>query len=130
MKTNIIVAASLIALMSLTVLLAQPKGIHANIPFQFTVENKLFPAGHYAFTPEPNNEAIRIINMDKGPSGIALVITRLGSGIHTTEKDSHVVFDKLGDNYKLSELWYTGEDGFLVTATKGKHEHKMVDVSN
>jgi hypothetical protein len=130
MKTNIIVAASLITLMSLTVISAQPKGIHVNIPFQFTAENKLFPAGHYDFAPELNNEAIRIINLDKGPSGIVLVLTRLGLGIHTTEKDDHVVFDKLGNNYTLSELWYRGADGFLVTATKGNHEHKMIDVPN
>jgi hypothetical protein len=56
------------------------------------------------------------------------VQTRLGAAIHTTKQDSHIVFDKVGEVYTLSEVWIPGTDGWLLFSTKGKHEHKTIDV--
>ncbi len=107
---------------------AQAPALRANIPFQFTVEGKSLPAGQYEFIPSGNAETIRVVDQEKGLSSAALVVTRLGAGIHTTPKDAHIVFDKVGDTYFLSELWIPGIDGFLLHSTRGKHEHKTVDV--
>jgi len=128
MRTKMLATLSLAVLLSAAYALAQTKSIHANIPFPFTVEGKAFPAGSYDFARNANNQSIEIIGIDKKQSGGALVITRLGVGIHTTPQDAHIVFDKVGDTYFLSELWYWDIDGFLLRATKEKHEHRAVDV--
>jgi len=56
-----------------------------------------------------------------------LLKTRLAGGLYTTPKDAHVVFDKIGNAYVLSELWLPGEDGLLLHVTKEKHEHKVIN---
>jgi hypothetical protein len=56
------------------------------------------------------------------------ILTLLGAAIHTSKQDAHIVFDKVGEVYTLSEIWIPGEDGLLLVATKGKHEHKTIDV--
>lgn len=42
--------------------------------------------------------------------------------------DAHVVFDKVGTTYALSELWAQGVEGILLQATEGKHEHEVLHV--
>ena len=56
------------------------------------------------------------------------VLTRLAAGIHTTKQDAHVVFDKVGDKYTLSEIWIPGIDGFVLNMIKETHEHKILNV--
>jgi len=128
MKTNILVSISLIVLLAATFGWAQPWSLRANIPFQFSVERMSLPAGQYDFIPTgTNDENIRIVSEKKGgPSGMALVQTRLGKGINTTPQ-AHLVFDKVGDTYFLSEVWFPGIDGYLLHSTKEKHEHRTVD---
>ena len=49
-----------------------------------------------------------------GPAAIAVVMTRFGGGLHTTPQDAHIVLDKAGNNYSLSEIWPLNGDGYLV----------------
>ena len=110
---------------------AQPKSIRASIPFQFTVEKAVLPAGQYVFRRNSaNDDVINIVSDDKGPSAVALAVTRLGAGVHTTLENAHVVFDKVGNDYFLSEVWFPEIDGYLLRVTKGKHEHRTVDVKS
>jgi hypothetical protein len=104
--------------------------VRANIPFQFIIEGKTLPAGEYDFVRSDNDQSVRIVSLKKGPSADALVLTRLGGGIHSTPKDTHIVFDKLGDTFVFSEFWIPGEDGYLLHSTKEKHSHRSVDVAN
>ena len=55
-------------------------------------------------------------------------MTRLSGEIHTTPQDAHLVFDKVGDTYLLSELWIPGKDGYLPQITKGAHEHIVLNI--
>jgi hypothetical protein len=57
-----------------------------------------------------------------------LVLTRMAAGIHTTPRDAHVVFDKVGDQYWLAEIWIPGEDGIDLHNTTLKHEHRIINV--
>jgi hypothetical protein len=107
----------------------QSRVVKANIPFAFNVEGKTLPAGQYEFLPDTNGATMRILGAGKGSSVLAMIQTRMAAEIHTTPNDAHIVFDKVGDVYTLSEVWVPGVDGFMLHLTKGKHEHKVVDVS-
>ena len=126
-KVKVLVVASVLTLLVVTSAYGQER-VRANIPFAFTAAGKTLPAGQYDFVREANDEAIRVSSAAKGPGVIATVMTRLGGGIHTTAEDAHIVFDKVGDTYFLSEIWIPGVDGFLLHITKGKHEHRAVQV--
>ncbi len=131
MKPKILLPISLVALLAVILgSVRAAEGCRAKIPFQFTVERTSLPAGEYDFVPSPDNGTIRVTTAGKGKSGAAdaLVVTRLAQGIHTTSQDAHIVFDKVGEIYILSELWFPGFDGYLVHSTKEKHEHKIINV--
>jgi len=127
MKTKILVSCGL------SLLLAAAFGwgreslsLRANVPFQFIVEGKTYQPGQYKFTEGENDEVIRVVSQNGDTSALALVVTQLVSQTRTDQQDADVVFDKVGDRYFLSEVWFPGADGFLVHATKEKHEHRTV----
>lgn len=130
MRTKLFLILSLFALLAITLAFGQAQAIRANIPFAFIAQGKTLPAGQYEFIPESSSDSMRI-GTPGGKGGVSVlvpVIARLGAAIHTSKQDSHIVFDEVGGVYTLSEIWAPGEDGWLLFVTKGKHQHKTVDV--
>ncbi len=129
MKTKFVVTAGCLLLLVAVWASGQAADrVRANIPFQFVVEGKTLPAGEYDFIRKTNEAYIQVAAVKKGPTVDVLVITRLSGDIHTTSRDAHVVFDKVGDTFYLSELWIAGTDGYLLRATKEKHEHRTINI--
>lgn len=127
MKTKIMAAAGIFALLAGMSMYGQQPTINAKIGFSFTVEGKILPPGPYEFRRDAEAKVFRV--QGEGTNGaLANILTRLAGDMHTTPQDSHLVFDVVDGIYMLSEIWYPGEDGYLVLATKGKHEHKVVNV--
>ena len=102
--------------------------VKAKIPFAFSAGEKALPAGQYSFTPDSSLAAMQVASADGKSSANVLILTRLAAGIHTTPADAHVVFDKIGNSYFLSEIWLPNEDGFMLRLTKEKHEHQIISV--
>ena len=128
MKRSVAMALSLVAFLALTSGYAQMQlRVFGNIPFPFTVGTKALPAGQYDFVRDGEAPDIRVVAAGKNVARVPIV-TRLAGAIHTTPKDTHLVFDKVGDTRLLSEIWVPGQDGYLLSSTKGPHEHDVVDV--
>jgi hypothetical protein len=100
--------------------------VKAQITFPFTVEGKALPAGQYVFTLQESGDVFRVAG--EGKDVMANVITRLGGDMRSAPKGTHLVFDKVGELYLLSEIWVPGTDGYLLLATKGLHAHKTVNL--
>lgn len=127
MKTRIMLTAGLFALLAVTAAFGQPSSLRATVDFPFSVDGKVLPAGTYDFMK--NEEAGIFKVTDEGKNEAAAQIeTRLAAGVRDTPKNALVVFDKIGQNYVLSEIWIPGEDGFVLAVTKAKHEHKIINV--
>ena len=119
---------SLLALLAVTAGYAQNQlMIAGKVSFPFMVGTKTLPAGQYDFVYDSTSRAIRVVSAGKNMA-LAPVVTRLSRAIHTSPKDSHIVFDKIGETYLLSEIWVPGIDGYMLSSTKGEHEHAVVDV--
>lgn len=87
------------ALVTVSGAMAQGHAARATVPFDFTVGDKLLPAGNYEITA-PSTGIIEVQNREKHVTMLA-----------TTTYDSHesrnggkLVFDKVGDQYFLSEV--------------------------
>jgi hypothetical protein len=128
MRTRTLLISSLLILLVALLAFGQTMHLKAKVPFAFTVSGKVLPAGQYDVSTGTNFETIQVRGSDAGAVAIVPVMTRLGGALHTTPQDSHLVFDRVGDNYTLSEVWGLIGDGYLVFATKGKHEHAVVNV--
>jgi hypothetical protein len=130
MKTKYAVTLGLVALIVMVLGSAQAATqVRANVPFQFAVGSRTLAAGEYDFVRNDNDDSIQVISVKGKPSANAIVVSRLGGGIHTTPQDTHIVFDKVGETYSLSEIWIPDMDGYLLSATKGKHTHRSITVS-
>jgi hypothetical protein len=99
--------------------------LSANIPFAFIVDGKANDAGAYTVRVNDNRTEVWL-TPSKGPSLVALVITRLAA---SAPDDSRVVFDKVGNTNYLSEVWLPGADGYLVYAAKEAHTHHVLKTS-
>ena len=80
--------------------LAQDCAVRANMPFDFTVGNKLLPAGSYTIT-RVHNDLIELDNWDKRASAMS---TSLPDSYEATNNRPVLVFDKYGGKYFLREV--------------------------
>jgi hypothetical protein len=105
--------------------------VTVNVQFPFTAGDRSLPAGFYKLEhvigPFPE---IRITTADGITIVPVLAVTRLARLHMADAPKASVVFDKVGNRYFLSEVWLPGLDGFLLRATKEKHEHEIVNLSH
>ncbi len=101
---------------------AQDVGI-AKMPFNFVVDNREMPAGTYELTVSDQG-VLMLTPQPKGKAVFIPVITRLAQLQVSTE--FRIVFDKVGEKYYVSEVWFPSDDGFLVKDTKEAHTHHVV----
>jgi len=122
MKRNLISILSLVVtslLLNATGAYAQSY-VKANVPFAFNVGAKQLPAGTYeirVLSQSPNEIMIR--NHETGTA--ALSIAR-SEGPRDTE--SKLVFDRIGNQYFLAEVWKGSGAGMIVPTSKLEQELK------
>jgi hypothetical protein len=80
--------------------LAQDSQLRATVPFNFTVGSKHLPAGNYTVSPVFAT-VIAIRNWDKN----AAVLSAVKPGADQSNSNAKLVFDKLGDQYFLREIF-------------------------
>jgi hypothetical protein len=123
MKRNLITILSLVVmslLLNATAVYAQSYA-KAEVPFAFNVGAKQLPAGSYeirVLSQSPNQIMIR----NTETTAAALSIAR-NEGPRDTE--SKLVFDRIGTQYFLTEVWRGfGAGGMIVPTSKQEQELK------
>src|SRR5882724_8339426 len=83
--------------------------LNVNIPFEFSVRNKVLPAGEYTVSQRVQNAQYNLLirRVDRTASDVFLTIPTRGG---TTPNESKLVFNRYGDQYILSEVWMRGND--------------------
>ncbi len=128
MRKKSLLLISVLTLLAALTVYAQSGMLRATIPFAFSAGGKQFPAGQYQFAPTSDSQAFEVTSADRKNSGLVMILTRTAGAIHTTAADAHIVFDKVGESYTLSELWFPGTDGYILNIMKAQHEHRVVSV--
>jgi hypothetical protein len=98
--------------------------VKIDIPFAFIVQGNTMPAGKYEFAVqgEHGNAGLTLQGKGTGKMERLTALTRLAD----LDSKTHVVFDKVGDTYYLSEIHIPGMDGWAFEGAPGEHTHKMV----
>ncbi len=96
-----------------------------NLPFKFNIGKKVLDAGKYEFTVPADTTAALMITPVTGAPMVLPYITRLAAP-ETPLREPRFVFDKVGDEYFLSEIWLPDRDGYLIHDTKQPHSHHAV----
>ncbi len=106
---------------------AQPGEIlTVQIPYNFTISGKQLPAGPYEIQRSGITGSILIIRSEDGKNAVqADIVTRISTA---PPNEGKIVLDKFeGDKYALSEVFFPGEDGFLLAGSKNTpHKHEMI----
>jgi hypothetical protein len=108
MKNLRSVLLALAVLLLATAAQAQTTNVKAKIPFDFTVGNQTYSAGEYTVrSMSQSSSAIRIDNADESEKGITLANVCRSAG---TADATTLVFQRLGDNYFLYQVWTDGSN--------------------
>ena len=104
------------------------------IPFKFKAGGKTFPAGEYSLAQKGEGQ----VALRKEPGGEEALIPfkeRLPQP-QPPLVEPQLVFDVVGNfepsyteyvtDYLLAEVWFPGEEGFLIHTTKGTHQNKVI----
>ena len=111
--------------------LAQTKGgpIVTKVPFEFSVGDKTFPAGEYRVVHQKHQlPHLRIQSADGKLTSALTPVTRLASQHTGDAPNASLVFDLVQEKHILSEVWVSGEDGYLLRGTQEEHQHEVIDV--
>jgi hypothetical protein len=99
---------------------AQSYGVKADVPFDFTVANKLLPAGTYTLIAESTG-LIEIKNHDKPIA----VLTLVNTDGNRSSNGGKLIFHKIGDQYFLSEI-LSDWAPMNVTVPRSKAEKRVL----
>jgi len=124
MSVSRLAVAALACAALLGTAIAQAAPININIGFAFTAGGKSMPAGKYQIDIKGIDGPIVLQGEAKDSSVILSVMTKLGR--HDNDQEPELVFDRLGTTLLLSEIWPSGEDGYLLIGTKEKHDHVVL----
>ncbi len=104
---------------------AQVGGVVAKIDFGFHAGATLLPAGTYEFRPggEAASDTVSVIDKQNGKVITLPVLTTISK---TVPSDGEIVFDKMANDYYLTEVFIPSMDGFLLKGAPGKHTHVSV----
>jgi len=120
MSITSIALFALVSLVTVGSISAQERAVKANVPFDFTVGDKLLPAGTYTISAE-NTGVIKIQNRDKH-----VVILTMTTSDGREAKTGELVFNKYGDQYFLHEILCSSADMNMAVPTSKQEKRARV----
>lgn len=102
---------------------AQP--LQAEIPFAFTVQGSILPAGSYQFTYNNTSHRLSIRGLNQNSGSVFATAAPMSASNHSTER-ARVAFHCYGKTCYLAEAWQDsslGDRGLEVFETE--HERRL-----
>jgi hypothetical protein len=115
---------------------AQPVQAQATfkVPFKFESGGKTFPPGNYLVTKTGDGQ-VTFQQVSTGKESVLPFSQKL-TPAEPPGTEPRLVFDEVGNFepsyteyftvYVLAEVWLSGQDGYLIHATKGAHKNQIV----
>ncbi len=103
-----------------------PSKVEVNIPFEFSAGNTTLPAGAYSIKRMSGN-TVSLRSKD-GHSSVILnaPVTQNSSDPNAVE---HVVFERYGDQYALSQIWLTADTGREIRTNKKGTKSERIEIA-
>lgn len=97
--------------------------VSAEVPFSFMVGKATLPAGTYHFKPSANLNEMTVSGVNTKEAALTAIVTLLSP---RSDNQPMVVFDVVGSNHYLSEVYASGTEGFLLRGATGAHTHESI----
>lgn len=85
------------------------RNVIANIPFEFSVRDKMLPAGEYIVQRITTSTEERLLIRSSDSSVNVIVMTRPVQS-NKRQEQAKLVFHRYGNQYFLSQIWKPGEE--------------------
>ena len=85
---------------------AQQKGVKADVPFDFVVGDRAYPAGEYILKAAPNANGIMRIENVQEVSAVFVPSNSCAEGVPS--KETKLVFHRMAGRYFLYQVWTAG----------------------
>jgi hypothetical protein len=92
-----------------------------DIPFEFSLANKIMPAGHYDIT---RTSGLVLVRSYTARAAAFSQSNNLGGGIGENLQ-SRVTFNKYGDKYFLAEVWTSPRTAYGAGLVKSRTEREI-----
>jgi hypothetical protein len=100
---------------------AQTNRVRVHVPFDFQVSGEAMSAGQYIFESPINGG---IIYLTANSTGARHAVLGMPIGNPSNPRKPQVVFERLGDRYRLAEVWLNGAGaGSGLKQTKAEKEY-------
>ncbi len=103
------IAFLLLAAVTTMPLAAQTFVLKANIPFEFTVGNKVLPAGEYMISSDGMSPTVQLRGEASHVAALTMVFHRQLASVQDPAGLTKLTFNRYGNRYFLSEV----DDGYL-----------------
>jgi len=125
MSRNVLPATCMLILLGAVAGLAQEvHKITADVPHPFSVSGRQFEAGRYQIElPGRTHTTVIIRSLDGRYAAQALIMRGIAASSGSEEKP-RLVFETIGDQYVLSEVWMPGHEGFLLAGVQSELERR------
>jgi hypothetical protein len=107
MVFTLLILISLFGIGTLSTSAQVSDALEFNIPFEFTVAEKTFPAGNYIISPLGNYSEGVFALRDQDHKRESVFLAENTEKAMISQK-SELIFDKVGDHYFLSEIFEAG----------------------
>lgn len=115
---SVVATLSIVVGLSIAGFAALGTSVKANIPFDFMVGNKMFPAGEYTVSRGTAAGALILRSTEAKKAASFLVQTSSGK----VETKAKLVFNRYGQDYFLSQIWDGYSDGNYVPKSKAERK--------
>jgi hypothetical protein len=111
MRTTLLPSALLWALLLFTGTTADAETVDVTVPFDFTVQHRLMPAGKYSVERDLEHPSTLVIRERSGAHETVVVSAMNAPGHNPSGHGSALVFTRRGDGYQLKDVWHNASDG-------------------
>jgi hypothetical protein len=120
MRNKSIAALGTLALLAAASAFGQQR-LTVDIPFEFSLANKIMPAGHYDVT---RTSGLVLVRSYTARAAAFSQSNNLGGGPNERSQ-SRVVFNKYGDKYFLAEVWTSPRTAYGAGLVKSRTEREI-----
>jgi hypothetical protein len=120
MRNRSFAALGTLALLTAASAFGQQKLI-ADIPFEFSIANKVMPAGHYDVARVAGQLLVRCYS---ARANVFAPTNNLGGG-PDENTPSRLIFNKYGDKYFLAEVWWPPDSGYGAGLVRSRDEREI-----
>lgn len=129
MRNRMFALSVFVLLLAVSAVAAPSDRLMAEIPFDFNIGEKSMPAGHYIVSSNLTGDgSVQLISSENSRHHV-VVMTHPGDRRMYTGDESKLVFNRYGNTYYLSQIWYGSGASLSRELRVSKSEREMAMVN-